>query len=239
LKYWIIVPAAGRGLRFGSDAPKQYCALAGRTVIELSLERMMVLSGTVLVALREGDERWRELEGFSGPRVRRVAGGVRRMDSVLSALEALEGEAGEDDWALVHDAARPCVRAGDLEHLVDILNDHPVGGILASPLTATLKQIDPAVVGEAGMRAAGEVRQTLPRDNLWLAQTPQMFRYGLLRTALQTCRNAGVDATDEAAAIEYMGYAPAVVAGSNDNLKITSAEDLELAEIILQAQRNS
>ena len=79
----------------------------------------------------------------------------------------------------------------------------------------------------------------MPRDNLWLPQTPQMFRYGLLRTALQTCRNAGVDATDEAAAIEYMGYAPAVVAGSNDNLKITSAEDLELADIILQAQRNS
>ena len=222
------MPAAGRGLRFGAQLPKQYAPLAGRTVIEWALAPFVAdpRCRGIAVAVAPGDARWPRLAARTGAReLASIAGGAERCDSVLNALGALP--AADEDWVLVHDAARPCVSGRELDALLGRLADHPVGGLLALPLADTLKRGD-----EAGVVAA-----TLPRAGLWRALTPQMFRAGLLREALRDARERGVVPTDESQAIEWRGLKPQLVAGESSNLKITTAADLAWAEILLRTRQ--
>lgn len=226
--HWAIIPAAGVGKRMGATVPKQYLELAGRPVIDHTLERILLhprIDGAY-IALGAEDGWWPNSEFADHPDLVRVDGGAERCHSVLNALNALAERARPDDWVLVHDAARPCVRRGDITRLVDTLIDHPVGGLLGMPVRDTMKRTD----------ADGVVRETVDRDKLWHAFTPQMFRVGMLRDALRDALAAGVLVTDEASAMEWAGHRPVMVAGSPDNLKITRPEDLALAAFYLEAQ---
>ncbi len=226
---WAVVPAAGQGSRFGSTAPKQYAPLLGRPLLSWTLAALLAeesLAG-VVVALAPGDERWRSLPEAADSRVRTCAGGARRDLSVTNALAAVRSEARETDWVLVHDAARPCLRHDDLQALFEDLRDDPVGGLLAMPVSDTLKRADDA----------GRARKTVARDGLWHALTPQMFRVGLLQRALALCVERGRAVTDEASAIESLGLRPRLVRGHADNIKVTNPEDSALAEAILGGRR--
>jgi 2-C-methyl-D-erythritol 4-phosphate cytidylyltransferase/2-C-methyl-D-erythritol 2,4-cyclodiphosphate synthase len=222
LQYWLIMPAAGSGRRFGAAVPKQYLDLAGRAIIEHSLALFLADSRCrgVVVALDPGDQRFGGLPLSRDRRIQCVTGGVQRCDSVRNALAAIKGA--DEDWVLVHDAARPCLSRDDLDGLVAELADDPVGGLLAAPLSDTLKRADP------GQR----VTDTPPRESLWRALTPQMFRLGLLREAMAAAHAAGREPTDEAQAVEWVGRSPRLVAGRADNLKVTSPADLALAAAV-------
>ncbi len=225
---WALIPAAGAGRRMGSATPKQYLDLAGWPVLEHSLRLFLDhprIRG-LAVALDPADERWEGLPSASHPAILRVPGGGERCHSVLNALEALAGRAGEDDWVLVHDAARPCLRREDLDRLITVLARHPVGGLLGVPVRDTMKAVD----------ACGEVLNTVPREGLWHAYTPQMFRRGPLRQALRQAIAAGRLVTDDASAMEIAGFRPLLVEGHADNIKITRPEDLALAHFHLQRQ---
>ncbi|MFV0276063.1 MAG: 2-C-methyl-D-erythritol 4-phosphate cytidylyltransferase [Parahaliea sp.] len=225
---YAVVPAAGIGRRMGSDCPKQYLPLAGATVLEHSLRALLRLDRLVrvAVALHPDDTRASALGLLQDPRVLCLAGGAERADSVLAGLKGLQEFAYEDDWVLVHDAARPCLRLADLEALVERVLDTQEGGILAQPVVDTLKF--------AG--ASGRVECTVDRQHCWRAQTPQMFRFGQLREALAGALAAGVAVTDEASAMEWAGHPVHLVPGGGDNLKVTVADDLALAAFYLQAQ---
>lgn len=226
--YWIVVPAAGTGRRFGGVIPKQYQTLAGKTVIEHTLERLLgVNEAIVVVAVHPEDTHWSRLSIFDHPRIRTVHGGGERADSVRLALECLSREADADDWVLVHDVARPCVRVAEIRHLIATLRDHKVGGVLAVPVSDTVKRVE----------QADNIAITEDRSKLWLAQTPQMFRYGLLSWSLKTAVRQQWQPTDESQAVERLGHVPQVVEGSRDNLKITRREDLAIAEAVLRYQR--
>lgn len=227
---WVIVPAAGSGRRMGAGAvPKQYLPLAGRTVIEWSLRAFLGSADcrAIVVVLAADDERWPGLGVAHDPRVLTARGGDERADSVRAGLEALGTRAADQDWVLVHDAARPCLLDQELARLIQVLGDDPVGGLLAAPVVDTLKRAD----------AADRVRETVPRTSLWRALTPQMFRYGLLRRALAAAASGLMSVTDEAQAIEALGLQPRLVAGDADNIKITVLDDLARAERILQSRR--
>jgi 2-C-methyl-D-erythritol 4-phosphate cytidylyltransferase len=222
---WAVVAAAGRGERFGRREPKQYARLGDRPVLSWSLGALLEEPSidAVVVALAPGDRRFARLAESRSPRVRRCEGGARRELSVANALRALEPEARDSDWVLVHDAARPCLRRSDLRALIDSVADDSVGGLLAVPLGDTLK----------AAAADGRCDRTVPREGLWRALTPQMFRYGVLRRALALSIERERSVTDEAAAIELLGLRPRLVRGRGDNLKVTHAEDLVLAGAIL------
>lgn len=222
---WAVVPAAGVGRRMGSEVPKQYLKLQGRRVIEHTLQRLLdhPRIERVYVALSADDGYWDACDFAADPRVFRVAGGEERCHSVLHALRELRTAADPDDWVLVHDAARPCLSAGDLEQLITTLKDHPVGGLLGVPVQDTLKRIS----------AQGEVGETVPRSDLWLAYTPQMFRLSLLTGALEQALQKGQLVTDDASALELAGYSPLMVEGHAGNIKITRASDLALAAFYL------
>jgi 2-C-methyl-D-erythritol 4-phosphate cytidylyltransferase len=223
------VPAAGQGSRFDASIPKQYTPLLGRPVLSWTLEALLADPGIagVVVVLAEDDPRWQSVAESRDPRVRTCAGGTHREDSVARGLLALERVADPTDWVLVHDAARPCLRHDDLTALFETLLDDPVGGLLATPVSDTLK------------RADGDERacETVPRQALWRALTPQMFRLGVLARALALCRDRGRTVTDEAAAIECLGLKPKLVRGHADNVKITHPEDATLAEAILRGRQ--
>lgn len=224
-----VVPAAGAGSRMAADRPKQYLPLAGRTVIEYSLDRLLnhpQISGAV-VAISQGDDYWRALDYRHEKPLWLATGGTERCHSVLNALMLLGDHASETDWVLVHDAARPCLRSEDVDRLLVRCRNHPVGGILAVPVKDTIKK--------AG--AGGEIFETVDRSVLWHAQTPQMFRLGDLRAALEQALAAQALVTDEAAALERLGRKPLLVEGHADNIKITRPEDLALAEFYLQYNR--
>ncbi len=227
---WAVVPAAGAGRRMGGPVPKQYLPLGDALVIEHTLERLLShpLIAGVVVALSPDDVRWDDTRFSTDPRVSRVAGGGERCDSVLNALGAL-ARRGTDPgtWVMVHDAARPCLARGDIDNLFAQLSGHPVGGLLAVPLHDTVKRAD----------AGGQVLETLPREQLWRAFTPQMFRLGALRDALQQAREQGRQVTDEASAMELAGFSPRLVEGRSDNIKITRPADLSLAAFYLSRQK--
>ena len=217
-----MVAAAGVGQRMGADVPKQYLRLNDRTVLEHTLEPLVSnarLSG-VVVAVAADDTHFQRLDVAS--RVRRVDGGAQRADSVLAALELLYPDSA-DDWVLVHDAARPCLHPGDLDALMQTVLQNGRGGLLATPVRDTMKRVE-----------GDRVSATVPREGLWHALTPQMFRIGPLRQALQGARAEGVQVTDEAQAMERAGEAPLVVEGRADNIKITRSEDLALAAFFLR-----
>jgi 2-C-methyl-D-erythritol 4-phosphate cytidylyltransferase len=225
---WAIVPAAGRGERFGGAAPKQYASLLGRPVLSWSVGALLAESSIdgVIVAIAAGDRRWRGIPEAVDPRVSSCVGGGRREHSVLNALEALAPRARDTDWVIVHDAARPCLHPRDLRCLIVTTRNDPVGGLLAVPVSDTLKrQGDDA-------RSHG----TVAREGLWRALTPQMFRYGLLRRALALCLERERAVTDEASAVEALGLRPMLVKGRGDNIKITNPEDGVLAAAILRSR---
>lgn len=227
---WAVVPAAGIGRRFGAGTPKQYLPLAGRSVIEHSLRAVLDHADVdgVMVALAAGDAGWPGWRELAGKPVLTCVGGRERADSVLAALQALPASVSEDQWVLVHDAARPCLHRDDLARLLAKGQDDPVGALLAAPVRDTLKR-----AGEAGQCLGTE-----PREGLWRALTPQLFRRGGLTRALEAARRAGVVVTDEAMAVERLGLRPCLVEGRDDNLKITTPADLALAEFILSRRKD-
>jgi 2-C-methyl-D-erythritol 4-phosphate cytidylyltransferase len=231
MRYWLVMPAAGSGRRFGSELPKQYATLAGRTVMEWALARFVEdeRCAQIVVALA-ADDAWFPRVAARHPALTVAVGGAQRSLSVRSALAALAGRAEASDWVLVHDAARPCLSAADLERLLGTLAEDALGGLLAVPAADTLKQ------GTAGADAAATVAQTLDRSTLWRALTPQMFRYAQLCTALDQAHAAGRFATDESQALEWLGEHPRLVPGAPSNLKVTTAEDLVIAAAILGAR---
>jgi len=227
VRIWAVVPAAGKGARMGADRPKQYLELAGRTVLEHTLRRLLAeprIAG-IVVAFAPDDADGPRLVAGLGERVLATVGGAERCHSVLNGLDALPGAA-DSDWALVHDAARPCLRRGDLAKLIEQLATDPCGGILAVPVRDTLKRCAPD----------GAIEHTVDRDRLWHALTPQMFRLSVLRDALRASLSAQRLVTDEAQAVELAGFVPRVVEGHADNIKITRPEDLPLADYYLRTQ---
>lgn len=235
-RHWVVVPAAGVGRRFGSAVPKQYLPLGDQPMIRHTLQRLQSVSAIDggVVALAVDDRWWPELAFPGKDWWRTVTGGAERSDSVLAALEALAGQANEDDWVLVHDVARPCVMPSDIQQLIRAVETHPVGGILAVPLTDTVKLA--TADSAADSARAPHIETTLDRNRLWAAQTPQMFRYGLLRSTLSELTRRGVAVTDEAAAMEHRGLSPRLVAGRRDNIKVTGPGDIAMAAAILEVQ---
>lgn len=221
--FWVVIPAAGVGSRMRADRPKQYLPLAGKTIIEHTLDCFLDhprLLGLV-VSLATADPYWPRLECVSDPRIQRADGGAERAESVLSGLRRA-GELGarDEEWVLVHDAARPNLSREDLDKLLGELANDPIGGLLAVPARDTLKRVG----------ADGRVEETIDRSVVWQAFTPQMFRLGALRDALAGALGAGAPVTDEASALEWAGHSPKLVEGRADNLKITRPEDLNWLE---------
>lgn len=220
-----IVPAAGIGSRMRATLPKQYLPLAGTSVIEQTLKRLLQVRGVgnILVAISESDNYWPGLGFSSHRRIHKVNGGRERADSVLNGLRVLRQKADDNDWVLVHDAARPCVRVTEIEHLIETCSNSGEGGLLATPVHDTMKRSD----------NANRILETVPRDNLWHACTPQIFRLGELTEAIVTALESGYPVTDEASAMEQAGQHPLLVECSSSNIKITRPDDLALAEFYL------
>ena len=240
-RHWLVIPAAGSGSRMQADRPKQYLRLGEQTIIEHTLMRLAAqpsIAG-IVVALAANDVYWDS--EFDAALRRRlpvamatVTGGAERHQSVHSALTALLSghlsfQAGADDWVLVHDAARPCVSSEDIARLIESLEDDPVGGLLGIPVTDTIKRVD----------QSHRIEQTVCREQLWRALTPQMFRIGLLAQALARVATQGLSVTDDASAMELSGYAPRMVCGDERNIKITRPQDLALASMYLHLQEKA
>ncbi len=229
MRYWVVVPAAGAGRRFGGDLPKQHWPLASSSVVEVALRPFIADSRCVAIALVLNPKALADqgLRARLPPKVLAVAGGAERSDSVRYGLEGLAGHggaaAGASDWVLVHDAARPCLSKRDLDNLLLAGAAHPHGALLAAPVADTLKRAD----------ATGVCERTVDRAGLWRALTPQMFRLGALQAALQAARASGRTPTDEAQAMEWQGAAALLVEAADGNIKITKREDLTQAEAIL------
>lgn len=224
--YSAIVPAAGSGRRFGSSTPKQYLPLHGASVMEHTLHLLLSIEQLqrIVVVVSADDVRWRELPVFADSRIVTAIGGSERCHSVHNGLEKLSELNAATDWVLVHDVARPCCLRADIEKLMLHLQPHPVGGLLAVPASDTIKRVD----------SAQQIEETVDRAWLWQAQTPQLFRFHVLHDALNHCLGLGMHVTDEAQAVEALGWQAQVVEGSRRNIKITRPEDLALAEFFLQ-----
>ena len=222
-----IVPAAGVGSRMKADRPKQYLQIDQTTVLEHTINKLLAhpLIDKVVVAITEGDPYYPELAISQQDNVIRVAGGKERADSVLSALRYAASE--NYQWALVHDAARPCVHLRDIDRLIEVATQHKCGAILAAPVRDTMKRAN----------KNNDIDHTVDREAMWHALTPQMFRTQQLTQALSAALEQGVAITDEASALEWQGENPALVQGSADNIKITQPEDLALAEFYLQRNK--
>jgi len=233
--FWAIVPAAGAGKRMQADRPKQYLDLLGHAVIEHSLQRLLdceLIQG-VVVALDAQDQYWPTLGYAHTKPVLTVVGGAERNHSVLNALKHLKSYLGEQAiahvWVLVHDAARPCVREQDLVKLMELASQQDDGGLLAVPVRDTMKRQG------AGQRVAN----TVDRQGLWHALTPQMFKLPLLINAIESSIKVNHHITDDASAMELAGYHPLLVEGHEDNIKITRPFDLTLAALYMQHQRDN
>jgi 2-C-methyl-D-erythritol 4-phosphate cytidylyltransferase len=223
-RFFGLVPAAGSGSRFGADGPKQYSSLAGKPMLAHAAERLLAAREVevVFVVLAPADAEFRDHDwsGFGQRLAPLYCGGASRRDSVLNGLVAMASAVNPNDWILVHDAARPCLGAAELRRLIDAAAGDEVGGILAVPVSDTLKRADDEQ----------RIAETEPRDGLWGAQTPQMFRHAMLLRALRGIEHV----TDEASAVEALGYKPKLVEGSTRNLKVTLPADLEIAERLLR-----
>jgi 2-C-methyl-D-erythritol 4-phosphate cytidylyltransferase len=232
MSLFILVPAAGGGARFGGVAPKQYAEIAGVPVLARTLARLRACldAQATLVALAPDDLHYERMPGRLPDVDVLRCGGATRAQTVRNAIAALRDRCADDDWLLVHDAARPCVPPDALARLVEHLRDEAAGGLLAVPVADTLKRSN----ADAD---APRVAATVPRAGLWQAQTPQMFRYGVLARAFAAA--GALDCTDEAQAVEAAGGAPRLVRGSPANIKITFPDDLALAAAILAAQERA
>ena len=222
-----LIPAAGVGSRIGSTQPKQYLTLAGRPMIYHAIQVLYNSKRIthIVIVLSPDDNTWSQYNWtkFSDKLVILKCGGATRADTVLNGLKTILANfpVNENDWILVHDAARPCLKSKSLEKLMDELVDDKTGGLLAIPVADTLKHSD------NNFRSIG----TASRENLWQAQTPQMFHYALLMNALSKISSTAI--TDDASAVEALGLHPKLVIGDSSNLKVTYPEDLALAELIL------
>jgi len=232
---WVIVPAAGLGQRLGGGTPKQYMPLLGEAMVLVTLKRLARVPeiSAIMLGLSREDALWPGLREVGGKRIVRFDGGAVRADTVYNGLCALPAQVTDEDWVLVHDAARPCVRPNDVSQLIMEGAHHEVGAILASRAVDTMKQTHSA--------DSMSIKTTLNRERIWHAQTPQMFRRGELMSALQMAyivdtNSESESVTDEASAFELIGLEPAIVEGSRDNIKVTTKLDLLLAESILIAQ---
>lgn len=218
-KIFAVIPASGVGSRMQADKPKQYLTLKGKTILEHTVSLFLTHPkiAKVIVAVAKDDPFYTEIALLKSPQIQIVFGGETRADSVFNALNAIEDE---NAWALVHDAARPCLKRSDLDKLLQIEDEQ--GGILATPAIDTMK------------RANGtQILHTEDRSTLWHALTPQFFPAKKLKTALETAFSKRQIVTDEASAMELSGYQPQLVTGRSDNIKITRPEDLALAEFYL------
>lgn len=224
---WCVVPAAGRGARFGAERPKQYVDLAGQPLLTWTLRRLAAsprIAG-LMVVLADGDAWWPQLDLPLRKPVLTAIGAAERCDSVLAGLRALPADVSPQAFVLVHDAARPCVPLADIDRLV-VLGAAGGGGLLAAPLRDTLKLAD----------AETRVAATEPREARWRALTPQLFRRGELTAALETAARDGIVVTDEAMAMERTGHRPLLVEGAESNIKVTTPADLALAEYLLSRE---
>lgn len=224
-KCWAVVPAAGIGERFGASIPKQYSSLHDKTVFEYALKALIHsprIDG-ITIALHANDQHFTSLDLPAKP-VWTVAGGESRAHSVLNALHHLQVHANKNDFVLVHDAARPCLAETDLNKLLDEVLSHAVGGILATPVSDTLKKVQKSMIVD-----------TVNREQLWRALTPQMFRFGLLVDALTYVISNNIKVTDEAQAIEMQGKQPCIVEGDARNIKVTTKNDLQIAELFIKS----
>lgn len=226
MKVYGVIPAAGVGRRFGAAIPKQYQLLAGKTILEHSIAQLQSsqeLAG-LWVALNPDDQCWSSLHEDIRNSVKVVTGGAERADSVRLAIHQIS-DASDSDWVLVHDAVRPLVDPGTVGALIQSLGSEEAGAILALPIYETVKQA----------HANQTVAATLDRSSLWTAQTPQVFRYGLLKQSLEATKGDR-NITDEASAMEACGHSVRLHQGHRNNIKITAREDLLLAEQILRAE---
>jgi 2-C-methyl-D-erythritol 4-phosphate cytidylyltransferase / 2-C-methyl-D-erythritol 2,4-cyclodiphosphate synthase len=221
------MPAAGSGRRFGTQVPKQYAQLLGKSVIEWALAPFLAdpQCAGIVIALAPEDPWWPQVAARLPAAIVTVAGGAQRSESVLQGLRGLGSRASDRDWVLVHDAARPCLPAADLAALLSTLGQGDAGGLLAAPGADTLK------LAPGGVPAV--VDRTVDRTGLWRALTPQMFRLGALRKALEAAHDAGRTPTDESQALEWVGGRPLLVEGSAANIKVTTTQDLVVAAAIL------
>ncbi len=222
--FWIIIPAAGIGSRMCADRPKQYLSLAGQTVIEHTLNKLLEHPRVeaLYVGLSPLDEYWKTLPLSTNVNIFTYQGGEERVNTVLNGLYEISGKAKPDDWVLVHDVARPCISLEDIDRLIEQLEESNTGGILGVPVTDTVKKVD-----------KGQIVSTIDRTTLWRAYTPQMFRYQILRDALDNGLRKGLMITDEASAVEAEGLSLEMIEGSVENIKITQPGDIELAELYL------
>ncbi len=231
IRYWAVIPAAGIGTRMQAEVPKQYISIHNKTILEYTLERFCShprIEGVVVV-VSASDNIWTTLDISSHPKIMVVDGGVERCHSVLNGLRLLSERANSSDWVLVHDAARPCLRKEDIDRLIDTLAGHEVGGLLGLPVRDTMKRADTSCT----------ILETVEREGLWHALTPQMFHLDVLISSLENALSQERVVTDEAQAIELSGLQPVLVEGHPDNIKITRNNDLALAELFLSQQERT
>jgi len=223
---WAVVPAAGSGRRMAAEVPKQNLKLNGVPILEHTLRALLACPDIrgVVVVLDPSDRRADAIASLADPRVSRAAGGAERADSVLAGLQAVATEAGAEDWVLVHDAARPCISVGVLRSLISSCTAAGVGTVMAQASVDTLKRVS----------EDNRVLETLDRQVIWRAQTPQMFKLLELMSALSTALIDDIAITDESMAMELAGYPVSILEGPSTNIKITLPADLEMAEIILR-----
>lgn len=224
-KYFVIIPAAGIGTRVKADCPKQYLKIHDQVilarVVNLFSQRKDIEK--VVVVLHAKDHWWPTLQFAHAEKILTVIGGKERVHSVLLGLDFLKEHAEKNDFVIVHDAARPCLQSQDITRLLTELKDHPVGGLLGLPVVDTLKKVN----------AHHAVTETVSREQLWQAQTPQCFRFQLLKSSIEKTLSDNQIITDESSAIEYAGHHPKMILGDPRNIKITYLEDLKLAEKFL------
>ena len=225
--YFLIIPASGVGTRMGSSTPKQYLRLEnGLTIIDQCLKTLLeikLISGFV-VALSSTDSFFQSSHFYNHSKILAIAeGGKERFNSVLSALNSLNNRAQPNDWVLVHDSVRPCIKKSDIEKLIREVSNDSIGGILATSAIDTVKEIN----------ASGSIK-TIDRKKLYMAQTPQMFRFGILKEAIESAIKMGGKITDESEAIEKLGHSVKIIGGSSSNIKITAKDDIDLANYFLK-----
>lgn len=227
-KHWVIIPAAGIGARMQADRPKQYLHLSGKTVLEHTLDPFLNHQKfeAVYVGISPDDTFWAGLPCARASRIHAYKGGRERVDTVIAGLHSLQQHADDLDWVWVHDAARPCLEAADLTKLFDALQEEPADGVLlGAPIYDTVKRGN----------SAADITSTLDRSGLWRALTPQVFRFGQLKKALEKCLVGQVNVTDESSAIEYIGGKPRLLEAVGPNIKITRPGDLDTAMTQLSA----
>lgn len=219
-----IIPASGVGSRMNAPLPKQYLKIHGKTILEHTLKPFIEHAQItkIIVAVSKQDPFYKQITLLNHPKIQIVFGGETRANSVYNALVQLN----ENDWALVHDAARPCLKRSDLDKILQITDEN--GGILATPAIDTMKRAN-----------GNQIAHTEDRATLWHALTPQFFNADLLRSALTQAFDQNAVITDEASAMEFVGFKPLLIAGRSDNLKVTRPEDLALAEFYLSRSDES